>query len=47
MKTVQLNEEIVYVWTCPNCGGMHEEFQELDDEDEVVCTFCAEIFQIV
>lgn len=46
METVDLVEEIIYVWVCPSCNTVMEEFEKLSFGDEVECEFCSEIFEI-
>lgn len=43
----EISEEIVYVWTCPECGSISDSKDDPDYEETMYCEHCNEVFEIV
>ena len=42
MKRSEISEEIRYVYRCPKCGEINEEWEYEEDDEKLVCEHCLE-----
>ena len=46
IKSTEIYEEQIYIWTCPECGTVNSEQLDIRDDSHTICECCEKVIEI-